>query len=163
MSNLKFTKECDHSKKVKNQVQTWVPAQRHTGTTEGGTYGNDGRVGHMETTVLLNLRGLWPQFSAMRSEQILQRRMSRIHRGMTHAAIPRPCPLTSHRFPIDYQSIRAAYYRRTSPISANTADNSWGSAARKLIRSFVRGCSKLSFHEWRKTLSSLKGNGLEGA
>ncbi len=163
MSNLKFTKECDHSKKVKNQVQTWVPAQRHTGTTGGWDIRERRRVGHMETTVLLNLRGLWPQFSARRSEQILQRRMSRIHRGMTHAAIPRPCPLTSHRFPIDYQSIRAAYYRRTSPMSASSADSSGANGARKAIFCFVRGCSKLSFHEWRKTLSSLKGDGLEGA
>ena len=150
-------------KKSKTKCRPGFPLRGIRERREGGAYGNDGRVGHMETTVLLNLRGLWPQFSAMRSEQILQRRMSRIHRGMTHAAIPRPCPLTSHRFPIDYQSIRAAYYRRTSPISANTADNSWGSAARKLIRSFERGCSKLSFHECRKTLSSSKGDGLEGA
>ena len=44
LSNLEFTKECDHSQKVKNQVQTWVPAQGHTGTTEGGAYGDDGEL-----------------------------------------------------------------------------------------------------------------------
>ena len=101
--------------------------------------------------------GRW-RICSLRSVSQLQ-----ILRGMTHAAIPRPCPLTSHRFPIDYQSIRAAYYRRTSPMSASSADSSGASGARKLIRSFVRGCSKLSFHECRKTLSSLKGDGLEGA
>ena len=41
----------------------------------------DTRYRHSGTTGILNLRGLWPQFSAMRSEQIHQRRMSRILRS----------------------------------------------------------------------------------
>ena len=48
-------------------------------------------------------------------------------------------------------------------MSLRTADNSLGSSARKDIRSFERGCSKLSFHECRKTLSSLKSDGFDGA
>ena len=48
-----------------------------------------------ETTVILSLRGLWPQFSAMRSERILQQpktanspqdEVLQILRGMLHAA-----------------------------------------------------------------------------
>jgi len=38
----KFTRGLKlHQEKVKNQGQTWVPAQRHTGTTDGGAYGKD--------------------------------------------------------------------------------------------------------------------------
>ena len=56
-------------------------------------YRGDGEGADVGTTLILNLRGLWPQFTAKRSEQIPQRRTSRILRGITYAAILRPCPL----------------------------------------------------------------------
>ena len=51
-------------------------------------YRDDDEVGHTGMTGMLNLRGLWPQFSAMGSGQILQRRSSRILRSVILAAIP---------------------------------------------------------------------------
>ena len=51
-------------------------------------YRDDDEVGHTGMTGILNLRGLWPQFSAMGSGQILQRRSSRILRSVILAAIP---------------------------------------------------------------------------
>ena len=51
-------------------------------------YRDDDEVGHTGMTGILNLRGLWPQFFAMGSGQILQRRSSRILRSVILAAIP---------------------------------------------------------------------------
>ena len=83
-------------------------------------------------------------------------------------------PLICHRFSIDYQLIPRPSYRfaiDSPPLRRHSGktwgesieESSWGSWARKVIRSFVRGCSKASFHEWRKTLGGSKGEGREGA
>ena len=45
------------------------------------------------STVILNLRGLWPHFTAMRSEQIPQRRTSRILRVCSPRKFPDPAPV----------------------------------------------------------------------
>ena len=67
------------------------------------TYRDDDEVGHTGMTGILNLRGLWPQFSAMRSEQIHQRRMSRIPRRiLSPPALTTAClrlPIARRRCP----------------------------------------------------------------
>ena len=76
-------------------------AQRHTGMTDFKDF-LDSTTAQLLLSRPCRCRGLWPQFSAMRSEQILQRRRPRILRSPEAAPPASGCSAKSSTFYIKY-------------------------------------------------------------